>query len=53
LGGIGEALYATASGILVAIIALAFYQLFSARVRRVGAEIEALGSSEIAAQSTL
>jgi biopolymer transport protein ExbB len=40
LSGIGEALYATASGIFIALVALAAYSFFTARLRRILAEIE-------------
>lgn len=44
LSGIGEALYATASGIFVALVAMAAYTFFAARARRLIAEVEALAS---------
>ena len=44
LSGIGEALYATASGIFIALVAMAAYTFFAARVRRILVEIEVLAT---------
>ena len=40
LAGVGEALYATASGILIAVVCFMAYNYFSARLRTITAETE-------------
>jgi biopolymer transport protein ExbB len=40
LSGIGEALYATATGITIAVIAFVAYGFFTARLRRLSGEVE-------------
>jgi biopolymer transport protein ExbB len=40
LGGVGEALYATATGISIAVICFVAYNYFSARLRTITAETE-------------
>ena len=40
LAGVGQALYATATGLTIAVICFVFYNYFSARLRRVASEAE-------------
>jgi biopolymer transport protein ExbB len=46
LSGIGEALYATATGITLAVIAFVAYNFFTARLRRLTGEVE-LGATRL------